>query len=215
MRFHKHSGYPGATPPVLQRVLMITRWLLALLVAIYLSIHYAETGGVADAKEVMGLTLLVALLVGWLPVRSFAGRSASAITSDTVAEWLPSAMQGSGYGVTISDAQRRLVWVNESFTKMTGYGLDEAVGKKTSALLYCEGTDANTVQYVRDAFSAVRGIRFEILVHSKDGREWWLDTDAQPLLDERGTLKGWACIQTDVTDEVRKREAMRRDQHTS
>jgi PAS domain S-box-containing protein len=213
MRFHKHSGYPGATPPVLQRVLMNTRWLLSLLVVIYLSIHYDATGGAADVKEVMGLTLLVGLLVGWLPVRLYAGRSDSAITSDTVAGWLPSAMQGSGYGVTISDAQRRLVWVNKSFTKMTGYGLDEVVGKKTSDLLYCEGTDANTIRYVRDAFSAVRGIRFEILVHSKDGREWWLDTDAQPLLDERGTLKGWACIQTDVTDEVRKREAMRRDQH--
>src|ERR1700690_1981501 len=130
MRFYKHSGYPGATPPVLQRVLINTRWLLSLLVVIYLSIHYDETGGAADVKEVMGLTLLVGLLVRWLPVRFYAGRSDSAITAAMVAGWLPSAMQGSGYAVTIGDAQRRLVWVNESFTRMTGYGLDEVVGQK-------------------------------------------------------------------------------------
>ncbi len=136
-----------------------------------------------------------------------------AITSDTVAEWLPPALRGSGYGVTISDAQRRLVWVNASFTRMTGYRIEEVVGTKTSDLLYFEGTNSETVRYVREAFAAERGIRFEILVRSKDGRQWWLDTDAQPLLDDKGTLRGWACIQTDVTGEVQKRETMRRDQH--
>jgi two-component system, sensor histidine kinase and response regulator len=136
-----------------------------------------------------------------------------AITPDTVAEWLPSALRGSGYGVTISNAQRQLVWVNASFTSMTGYRVEEVVGRKTSDLLYFEGTNSETVRYVRDAFAAEKGIRFEILVRSKDGREWWLDTDAQPLLDEKGTLRGWACIQTDATSEVQKRETMRRDQH--
>ena len=58
-----------------------------------------------------------------------------------------------------------------------------------------------------------RGVRFEVLARSKDGREWWLDTDAQPLFDSRGTLQGWVSIQTDVTEEVQKREATQRDQN--
>jgi PAS domain S-box-containing protein len=102
--------------------------------------------------------------------------------------------------------------LNDSFTRMTGFRIDEVVGKKTSDLLYFAGTNDNTVRAVREAFAAVRGIRFEIQVRSKDGREWWLDTDAQPLLNEHGELRGWACIQSDVTSEVGKREIMRRDQ---
>jgi PAS domain S-box-containing protein len=117
-----------------------------------------------------------------------------------------------GYGVTITDAQRRLVWVNDSFTRMTGYGVAEAARQKTSDLLYFAGTDLETVQRVRESFAAARGVRFEVLVRSKDGREWWLDTDARPLFDNRGTLQGWVCIQADVTAEVLKREASRRNE---
>lgn len=120
--------------------------------------------------------------------------------------------QVTGYGVTITDAQRRLVWVNDSFTRMTGYAVDEASSQKTSDLLYFEGTDADTVKRVREAFAAGRGVRFEVLVRSKDRREWWLDTDAQPLFDAAGILQGWVCIQADVTAEVLKREALRRSE---
>ena len=120
--------------------------------------------------------------------------------------------QVTGYGVTITDAQRRLVWVNDSFTRMTGYAVDEASSQKTSDLLYFEGTDVETVKRVREAFAAARGVRFEVLVRSKDGREWWLDTDARPLFDSAGVLQGWVCIQADVTAEVLKREALRRSE---
>ena len=145
--------------------------------------------------------------------RRIAPRAPPAITPDTVDRWLASAMRGTKYGVTISDVERRLVWVNDSFSTMTGFTLGEVMGKKTSDLIYYGGTDSETIGKVRDSFAAIRGVRFEIRVRSKDGREWWLDTDAQPLLDEDGALRGWACVQRDVTAEVHKREAIRRDQH--
>jgi len=159
------------------------------------------------------LVLLIA--VPWIGLlREFAdSRPDTKITPETIAEWLSMATRNTGYGVTISDTERRLIWVNDSFTRMTGYGLGEVLGEKVSELIYFEGTNADTVRQVRAAFAAVRGVRFEILVRSKNGREWWLDTDAQPLLDSRGHLRGWACIQTDVTAEVLKREATRRDQN--
>ena len=102
--------------------------------------------------------------------------------------------------------------MNDSFTRMTGYTVAEAARHKTSDLLYFGGTDAETIQRVRQAFAAKRGVRFEVLVRSKDGREWWLDTDVRPLIDRRGRLQGWACIQADVTAEVLKREASRRNE---
>ncbi len=128
--------------------------------------------------------------------------------------WLALAARVTSFGVTISDADRRLVWVNDSFTRMTGYTAAEVVGKKTSDLIYFSGTSAETVERVRAAFAALQGIRFEVLVRSRDGREWWLDTDAQPLFDAQGRHRGWVCIQTDVTEhrlaEEQRRLAMER-----
>jgi PAS domain S-box-containing protein len=110
------------------------------------------------------------------------------------ADWLALVARHTGYSVTINSPERRLVWVNESFTRLTGYTAEEAIGQKTSSLLYFERTDPGTVARIRESFDARRGIRFEILVRGKDGREWWLDTDAQPLLGmirSPGSPTGW------------------------
>ncbi len=154
----------------------------------------------ASAAEWLALALLIAVPWGWILLRPRAGPPGETTAPTTVTDWLALAPCVTGYGVTISDADRRLVWVNDSFTRMTGYTAAEVAGRKTSDLLYFEGTNAETVRRVRESFANVRGARFEILVRSRDGREWWLDTDAQPLIDARGTLLGWVCIQTDVTE---------------
>ncbi len=123
--------------------------------------------------------------------------------------WISTVARTAGYSVTISDAERRLVWVNDSFTRLTGYTHAEIFNKKFSDVLFFAGTDAQTVRRAREAFAAARAVRFDLLVRGKDGREWWLDTDAQPLFDQDGTLEGWVCIQADVTAQMHAREAAR------
>ena len=127
-------------------------------------------------------------------------------------DWVAVVARLTGYSVTINDAERRLVWINDSFTRLTGYTAAEAIGQHTSELLYFAGTDPATIALVRESFAARLGIRFEILVRGKDGREWWLDTDARPLLDAAGELQGWICIQSDITEQVRVRQQLQRSE---
>ncbi|MDB6045742.1 MAG: domain S-box protein [Gammaproteobacteria bacterium] len=120
--------------------------------------------------------------------------------------------RATGYGVTLLDAQYHIVWANDAFTDLSGYSAAEFIGRKSSELLYFDGTDPETIARIRQAIRSGRGIRFEILVRSKDGHEWWLDSDARPLHDGQGAIKGWVSIQSDVTSEVLKREASRRNE---
>ena len=134
------------------------------------------------------------------------------ITPETAGAWLSMVAQVTGYGVTLNDPQRHIVWANDAFGQLTGYSPAEYVGRRPSELLHFESSDPETKQRIRESFDAGRGLRFEILVRAKDGHEWWLDTDARPLLDSEGKLKGWVCIHADVTSEVLKREALRRNE---
>ena len=134
------------------------------------------------------------------------------ITPETAGAWLSMVAQVTGYGVTLNDPQRGIVWANAAFSQLTGYSPEEYLGRRPSELLHFESSDPETKQRIRESFDAGRGLRFEILVRSKDGHEWWLDTDARPLLDAQGKLKGWVCIHADVTNEVLKREALRRNE---
>jgi diguanylate cyclase (GGDEF)-like protein/PAS domain S-box-containing protein len=134
------------------------------------------------------------------------------ITPETAGEWLSMLARVTGYGVTLCDARRRIVWANDAFVQMSGFSAEEYIGRTPGELLHFENADADTRQRVRESFEAGRGLRFESPARSKDGHEWWLDTDARPLLDARGAVKGWVCIHADVTGEVIKREALRRNE---
>ena len=134
------------------------------------------------------------------------------LTPESAGSWLSLVAQMTGYGVTLNDAERRIVWANEAFRRLTGYTEPEYVGRLPSDLLHFEGAHPETRQNIREGFVAGRGLRFEVLARSKDGHEWWLDTDARPFNDASGKVKGWVCIHADVTAEVLKREALRRNE---
>jgi diguanylate cyclase (GGDEF)-like protein/PAS domain S-box-containing protein len=202
-----------------RRFVLPATWLLSVLVAIALAAHGAGTSAPWNPVQLLELLLLfsatwtVAWLMSATPAGSPAGSPLGLDTGDgATAEWLALVARRTGYSVTINDPERRLVWVNESFTRLTGYTAEEAIGRNTSDLLYFERTDSGTVARIRESFAARRGIRFEILVRGKDGREWWLDTDARPLLGARGELNGWICIQADITEQVHIREELRRSE---
>jgi diguanylate cyclase (GGDEF)-like protein/PAS domain S-box-containing protein len=135
------------------------------------------------------------------------------LTPETAGEWLSMVARVTGYGVTLNDVERRIVWANEAFGKLTGFSPEEYVGRRPVELLNLHSADLQTRVRIREGFAAARGQRFEVLVRSKDGHEWWLDADVRPLFDTHGTLKGWVCIHADVTNEVLKREALRRNEN--
>ena len=202
-----------------RRFVVAATWLLSILLAIGLATYGLASGAPWNPVQLLELLLLFAATctVTWLMSGPEAASPASSplglgLGDGATAEWLALVARHTGYSVTINDAARNLIWVNESFTRLTGYSAAEAIGQKTSALLYFERTDPGTVARIRESFDARRGIRFEILVRGKDGREWWLDTDARPLLGSRGELRGWICIQADITEQVKIREELRRSE---
>ncbi|HTW38727.1 MAG TPA: EAL domain-containing protein [Steroidobacteraceae bacterium] len=113
-----------------------------------------------------------------------------------------------GISVAITDPQHRILWVNETFTRLTGYRAQEARGHTPGELLFFAGTDRATVARARELYAHKAGARFEVLIRARDGRECWLEADVQPLIDARGEVEGHIAIHRDVTEQVRVREAM-------
>ena len=70
--------------------------------------------------------------------RSRAQRMAQRMTADL--DRLARVAQSTHNAVTIGDAKGRIIWVNEGFTRMTGYTLDEARGKTPNELLGSDKT---------------------------------------------------------------------------
>ena len=103
-------------------------------------------------------------------------------------------------GVVVTDRDGRTDWVNATFTRMTGYTLEEMRGRTPGSMLQCKDTDPETVARLSAAIRAGEGVRAEILNRAKDGRDHWVRLDIQPMHDATGALTGFIAIQTDITE---------------
>lgn len=101
--------------------------------------------------------------------------------------------------VVITDLDVRIQWVNDSFTAMTGYTLNEVRLKNPGHLLQGSLTDPSAVEATRRGIREKRSFHVEILNYTKGGQPFWVELQAQPILDDDGVLTGFMSIQTDIT----------------
>ncbi len=101
--------------------------------------------------------------------------------------------------VVITDAALHISWVNDGFTRITGFTLAEAQGRTPVELLGTGKADPATLRTLLDAAAAGTACRLEVLNRAKDGREYWIDTEVQPTRDANGVLVGFMEVGTDIT----------------
>jgi PAS domain S-box-containing protein len=111
--------------------------------------------------------------------------------------------------VVVTDAQGRIEWVNEGFTRMTGWKLDEIIGKKPGTFLQGPGTDPATVRLISSSLREHSGVKVEILNYHRSGRTYWSALEIQPIRNEVGEVVNFMAIESDITqrrlDEKRRR----------
>ncbi len=102
--------------------------------------------------------------------------------------------------VIITDANGLITWVNDGFTKITEYSLEDVLGKKPGSFLQGTETDPTTVQAIRDALYQTKSFEAEILNYTKSKRPYWLHIKTDPFYDDDGLLAGFVAIETDITE---------------
>jgi PAS domain S-box-containing protein len=105
--------------------------------------------------------------------------------------------------VGLSDPAGKVVWINEGFTRLFGYTIEEARGHFGPHLLKGQGTDARLLAAVAQAAKAGQQFHGELLCYAKAGREIWTDFEMQPLRDAAGVITGYMSIQLDITERKR------------
>ncbi|GAC1381152.1 MAG: hypothetical protein NVSMB45_05510 [Ginsengibacter sp.] len=104
-------------------------------------------------------------------------------------------------GVIISDTDSKIVWVNDAFTKISGYKLDEIIGLESSSFLLGPETDKETIAYVNAELPKKIPFVFELLNYHKTGRKYFVRVQVQPLFDEDGNFQQYFQLQTDITQQ--------------
>lgn len=106
----------------------------------------------------------------------------------------------------------RILYVNEAFTRMTGYTQDEVVGQ-SPRLLQGPKTNRATMARMRAALRARQPIEVELINYRKDGSEFWVEVSITPVTDATGDNTHFIAIQRDITERKQAEELLRQSQH--
>ena len=112
--------------------------------------------------------------------------------------------------VIIADRDGRIEWVNDGFTRITGYVLDEVRGRTPGEVLQGPDTDPATVALMRQRLQAGQGFTADVLNYHKSGRPYWIAIEVQPVLEADGRVGRFIGLERDIT-ERREAEARLRD----
>lgn len=93
----------------------------------------------------------------------------------------------------------RIVYVNPAFTRMTGYTLEEVLGK-TPRILQGEKTERAALARIRTALQNWQPVRVDLINYHKDGSQFWVELSIVPVADEKGWYTNWVAVQRDITE---------------
>jgi PAS domain S-box-containing protein len=102
--------------------------------------------------------------------------------------------------VIITDRHASIEWVNKSFEDLTGYTLEDVKGMKPHAFLHGPGTDALTVNEIKEKLATSQPCVVEILNYTSTGEPYWVIMDITPIVDASGRVERHIIIQTNITE---------------
>jgi PAS domain S-box-containing protein len=112
--------------------------------------------------------------------------------------------------VLIASPAGTIEWVNESFTRVMEYSLEEVVGKTPTDFMNGPDTDPAAVKQIRAAMEGGHGVSTDVVNYSKSGRKYHLRLEVQPIRNETGQLQNFIAIETDITARVETEQNLRR-----
>lgn len=97
----------------------------------------------------------------------------------------------------------RILYVNEAFTRLTGYTAEEVIGKTPRIL---QGPNSNKAELARlgRALRNWEPCEITTINYKKNGEEFWINFSISPVADETGWYTHWIAIERDVTEQKNK-----------
>jgi len=94
-----------------------------------------------------------------------------------------------------------IVYVNNNFTKLTGYQASEVIGE-TPKILQGEKTDPKVLQQLRDYLRDRRHFHGRAINYRKNGEPFIMDWDIVPFHLSDGTRSFYLTVQREITEKV-------------
>lgn len=112
---------------------------------------------------------------------------------------LSQAVEQSPVSIVITDTSGRIEYVNPRFVQLTGYGLDEAIGKNPR-ILKTDKTNTETHRQLWETISAGKEWHGEFINRKKNGELYYESALISPIIDSNGVTTHYLAVKEDITE---------------
>lgn len=99
----------------------------------------------------------------------------------------------------LDDPGPAIIYVNEAFTRMTGYTSEEIIGKNPR-ILQGPKSDKNELKKLSESLRKWAPCEVTLVNYKKSGEEFWINLTVTPVADEKGWYTHWISVQRDITE---------------
>lgn len=110
--------------------------------------------------------------------------------------------------VSLTSPDHKIIWVNDAFTRITGYTAEEVIGKTATEVYDGPETDAHTLNYVNERWSDCQPFHIEVLNYKKNGESYWAEVASYPVFDAKGKLQHFFSIASDITERRKMQQVL-------
>ena len=140
--------------------------------------------------------------------RSLLAREQAALRASEASRLLrEEALETMPFGVLLGDAERRIIYANPAFTRLTGYHVEDIIGHNC-ALLQGPDTDPISLAAIHRALSQAQPFEGELINYRKDGSKFWNHLTITPVFGLDGRVSNFIAVQLDVTPQRQAAERL-------
>jgi PAS domain S-box-containing protein len=111
------------------------------------------------------------------------------------------ALEAAANEILITDRDGRIVWANSSFSRYTGYALNEAIGKSPGELVKSGIHDHAFYKEMWDTILSGKPWRGQMVNRRKNGTHFSEDVTITPVVSERG-ISHFVAVKQDITERL-------------
>ncbi|MDH2916660.1 MAG: CHASE domain-containing protein [Gallionella sp.] len=112
--------------------------------------------------------------------------------------------------VVITDNDARIQWVNQAFSKLTGYSVSEAIGHRPKELVRSGKQSQSYYEQLWQTILSGKPWRGELINRHKDGTLYDEEMTITPVVDEQGVIAHFVAVKQDISERKANEAKIRR-----
>ncbi|OFX23209.1 MAG: hypothetical protein A2033_13900 [Bacteroidetes bacterium GWA2_31_9] len=101
--------------------------------------------------------------------------------------------------VIIFDKSGKIEWINDGYSHIYGYNLDEIIKNSKSSNIIELSNNKNINEFVEECLQKKTSVNYDTLASTKNNKKIWIKTTLTPIYDELGNLRKFIAVDTDIS----------------